>query len=118
MNQAQLSHWLTTTDAKLTFIGPPPNSNPLAPRSAEDTVVTYCSKRIGSCCGGECTVYNGGAACIDTPHTECMAATKDVGYCDRKGCNGNCNDLAACGTKLRDGFCYTYGTKSIVTSIL
>lgn len=118
MSEAQLFNWLATTNATITYVGPPPTPNPLARLSAQNTMVVYCSTRLGPLCLGECTVYNGGAECVDTPHTECMAATKDVGYCDKKGCNGNCNELAACGTELIGGFCYTYGTKSIVISTL
>lgn len=118
MSEAQLFNWLATTNATITYVGPPPTLNPFARLSAQNTMVVYCSTRLEPLCLGECTVYNGGAECVDTPHTECMAATKDVGYCDKKGCNGNCNELAACGTELIGGFCYTYGTKSIVISTL
>lgn len=107
----QMLHWLATTDAELTFDGAP--INPLSPRSAQNTMVTYCSHRIDSFCGGQCTVYNGGAKCLKAPHTDCLAATHDVGFCSSPGCGGACNSLAACGTRLDNGFCYTPGTVSI-----
>ncbi|KAI0657948.1 hypothetical protein C8Q70DRAFT_250147 [Cubamyces menziesii] len=112
MSVAEMAYWLATTDAKLTFIGEPPN--PLSPRSAPTTYLTYCTKRAGNVCGGVCTIYNGGAQCIYAPNTECMSATQDVGFCDEKGCNGNCSSLSQCGTLLDAGFCYTPGTESIV----
>ncbi|KAI0665762.1 hypothetical protein C8Q78DRAFT_1063151 [Trametes maxima] len=118
--------WLATTDAELTFIGEPlslsltthRDSNPLAPlpRAAQNTIVTYCSKRTQSVCGGPCTVYNGGATCLNAPDTNCLAATHDVGFCDRGGCGGSCHNLATCGTKLANGFCFTPGTRSIIVS--
>lgn len=111
-----MAHWLATTDANLTFIGERPN--PLSPRSAQSTYLIYCTKRAGNVCGGSCTVYNGGAACIYAPSTECMSATQDVGFCDKKACNGDCSSLSECGTELDSGFCYTPGTKSIVISPL
>ncbi|KAI9063862.1 hypothetical protein FKP32DRAFT_1666294 [Trametes sanguinea] len=119
MSEAEMANWLATTDAHLTFIGDPPTApNPLTPRSAQRTVLTYCTKRNGSVCGGDCTVYNGSAACIFAPHTQCLAATKDVGFCDRKECVGVCSTLSQCGTWLNGGFCFTPGTKSILVSIL
>ncbi|KAJ3515814.1 hypothetical protein NLJ89_g1534 [Agrocybe chaxingu] len=59
----EFDYWLATTDAKITYYG---NTapNPLAPRGALDTRVTYCSSRIHNVCGGACTVYNGGATCL------------------------------------------------------
>ncbi|KAI0334603.1 hypothetical protein GY45DRAFT_1242294, partial [Cubamyces sp. BRFM 1775] len=114
---AQMAHWLATTDANLTFIGARP-PNPLSPRSAQSTYLIYCTNRAGNVCGGSCTVYNGGAQCIYTPSTECLWATQDVGFCDKKECNGDCSSLSLCGTYLDSGFCYTPGTKSIVTSPL
>ncbi|EIW54845.1 uncharacterized protein TRAVEDRAFT_130874 [Trametes versicolor FP-101664 SS1] len=109
-----MMHWLATTDAELTFIGEPPN--PLTPRAAQNTMVTYCSSRTQNVCGGHCTVYNGGAACLNAPKTKCLSATKNVGFCDRGGCGGSCNQLSTCGTRLDNGFCFTPGTASIIVS--
>ena len=105
-------HWISTTDAELTFIGKA--INPLAPRSAEDTTVTYCSNRVDDVCGGPCTVYTGGAACLNTPNTNCLAAITNVGFCDRSGCTHSCNQLSTCGTRLDNNFCFTPGTQSIL----
>ncbi len=88
--------------------------NPLAPRSAQNTMVTYCSNRAVNVCGGPCTVYNGGATCLNAHDTNCLAATHNVGFCDRAGCRGSCNQLSTCGTRLDNGFCFTPGTKSIL----
>ena len=81
--------WLKTTDANLTFIGDPiPGFNApedLTTRAAQSTKVTYCSSRINNICGGSCTVYNGGPACLDAPATVCLYAPHDVGFCDRSG---------------------------------
>ncbi|KAI0666853.1 hypothetical protein C8Q78DRAFT_1057394 [Trametes maxima] len=120
-HRTHLEEWLKTTDARLTSINTPMTSlddtHP-APRAALDTVVVYCSKRVGDVCGGECTVYNGSAACLFTPHTQCIWASKDVGFCDKKDCDGNCRTFSGCGTFLRDGFCLALGTRSIVVSPL
>ena len=110
----EMMHWIKTTDADLTFIGEP--INPLAPRSAQNTMVTYCNTRIDNICGGSCSVYNGGATCIAAPGTSCLAATNNVGFCDRGGCGHSCNQLSTCGTRLDNGFCYTPGTQSILVS--
>ena len=107
-------HWIKTTDAELTVIGEP--INPLAPRSAQNTMVTYCNPRIDNICGGSCSVYNGGATCLAAPGTSCLAATNNVGFCDRGGCGHSCNQLSTCGTRLDNGFCYTPGTQSILVS--
>ncbi|KAI0644258.1 hypothetical protein C8Q79DRAFT_928042 [Trametes meyenii] len=56
------SRALARTDAELTFISGRPNLTPLAKRSAQSTTVTYCNKRVGSICGGTCTVYTGGTS--------------------------------------------------------
>ncbi len=87
MTDAEFDYWLATTDAELTFIGDAAKShlNPLAKREAQDTRVTYCSKRTFNVCGGSCTVYQGGAACLNAPGTNCLAATNNVGFCDRAG---------------------------------
>ncbi|KAI0644259.1 hypothetical protein C8Q79DRAFT_137735 [Trametes meyenii] len=121
-HQTPLETWLRTTNAKLTFINPPPSvldhNHSATPRSALNTIIVYCSKRVGDVCGGECTVYNGSATCLFTPHTQCILASKDIGFCDRKDCDGNCRTFSGCGTFLRDGFCLALGTKSIVVSPL
>ena len=109
-----MMHWIANTDAELTFIGKP--LNPLAPRSAQDTTVTYCSTRIFNVCGGACTVYTGGATCLNAPNTNCLAATNNVGFCDRAGCGHSCNQLSTCGTRLDNNFCFTPGTASIAVS--
>ncbi|KAI0644273.1 hypothetical protein C8Q79DRAFT_138064 [Trametes meyenii] len=119
MSEAQFTHWLSVTDATLTFVGGDFNDSiPLSRRAAQITTVTYCTKRVGNTCGGECTVYKGGAACVDTSKIQCLAANKNVGFCDKKGCDGNCRTLSACGTFLEDGFCYAAETQSIVVSTL
>ncbi|KAK0477045.1 hypothetical protein IW261DRAFT_1566509 [Armillaria novae-zelandiae] len=114
---AQFDHWLTTTDANITYYGNT-TSNPLAPRDALNTRVTYCSSLVGNACGGFCTVYNGGAACLDAPNTVCLAATNNVGFCSSAGCIGTCTLLTSCILQLQGGFCYTPGTKSIIVSTL
>lgn len=111
-----MAHFLATTDAELTFIGEP--INPLAKRAAQTTTVTFCTKRVGNICGGTCTVYTGGATCLDAASTVCMSATKDVGFCDLTGCNGNCNAMSTCGTPMGSGFCFTPNTQSILVSSL
>ncbi|KAK0494332.1 hypothetical protein EDD18DRAFT_1320803 [Armillaria luteobubalina] len=115
---AEFDHWLATTDAKITYHGDATPPNPLAPRDALTTRVTYCNRRTNSVCGGACTVYNGGATCLNAPNTVCLAATHNVGFCDRAGCGGSCNQLSTCGTHLDGGFCYTPGTRSIIVSAL
>ncbi|KAI0310234.1 hypothetical protein OF83DRAFT_1278926 [Amylostereum chailletii] len=112
ITENEFRYWLANTDANLTFIGAPINA--LAPRSALNTQVTYCSSRIDNLCGGACTVYNGGATCLNAPNTKCLAATHNVGFCDRGGCKHSCNQLSTCGTRLDSNFCYTPGTKSIL----
>ncbi|KAI0760089.1 hypothetical protein C8Q74DRAFT_201664 [Fomes fomentarius] len=109
-------HWIKTTDAELTFVGPP--ISPLTPRAAQTTVVVYCTKRSQNVCGGSCTVYNGGATCLSAPGTNCMSATRNVGFCTKGECGGTCNQFSPCGTLLDNNFCYTPGTKSIVVSTL
>ena len=105
-------HWLATTDAELTFVGKPINGS--VPRAAQDVTVTYCTKRTQNVCGGQCTVYNGPATCLNTPGVACLSASANVGFCDKGGCSGSCNQLASCGTRIDDGFCATPGTKSII----
>jgi len=114
VTEDQFLNWLATTDANLTFIGDPIDTTGISRRAAASTMVTYCSSRVVDVCGGACTVYNGGAACLAAPDTQCLAATNNVGFCDRGGCTGSCNQLASCGTRLDDGFCATPGTASIL----
>ncbi|KAI0657938.1 hypothetical protein C8Q70DRAFT_249546 [Cubamyces menziesii] len=109
-----MAHWIANTDAELTFIGE--RFNPLDKRAALATTVTYCTKRAGTICGGTCSVYTGGATCLATPGTVCMTSTRDIGYCDTAGCNGNCGDLAQCGETLENGFCFVPGTESVLVS--
>ncbi|KAI0372673.1 hypothetical protein BV20DRAFT_38332 [Pilatotrama ljubarskyi] len=116
ISEAEMAHWLANTDAELTFIGQPPN--PLAKRSAQSTSVMYCTKRVGSICGGTCTVYTGGATCLAAANTMCISATRDVGFCDEAGCNGNCAPLSLCGSPMGSGFCFTPQTMSILVSPL
>ncbi|KAF6754965.1 hypothetical protein DFP72DRAFT_898155 [Ephemerocybe angulata] len=109
----EIENWIATTDAKLTYISDAPASNPLTKRAAQNTRVVYCSNRTNNVCGGACTVYDGNARCLDAPDTNCISATTNVGFCDRGGCGGSCNQLSSCGTRLDNGFCYTPGTRSI-----
>ncbi|TFK37244.1 hypothetical protein BDQ12DRAFT_667180 [Crucibulum laeve] len=112
VTEAEMRHWIATTDAKLTFIGEPITDG-LQGRAALNTMVTYCNKRTQNVCGGDCTVYNGGAACLNAPDTQCLSATNNVGFCDRSACGGSCNQLSTCGTHLDNNFCFTPGTRSI-----
>ncbi|KAF4593271.1 hypothetical protein AB1N83_013473 [Pleurotus pulmonarius] len=112
VSDAELDHWLSTTDAKLTFIGEEGN-NPLAARAGKTRVV-YCSSRKGPVCGGACSVYNGGNTCLRAPKTACISATRNVAFCDKGGCSGSCNYINSCGKRLDGGFCATPGTKSIL----
>ncbi|KAI0644240.1 hypothetical protein C8Q79DRAFT_1012041 [Trametes meyenii] len=107
-----MSHWISTTDAELTFIGEP--INPLSPRAAQNTIVTFCNKRTQNICGGSCSVYNGGPTCLAARGTSCLSATANVGFCDHDNCSGSCNSFDSCGTRLANGFCDTPGTNSIV----
>ncbi|TCD66387.1 hypothetical protein EIP91_001436 [Steccherinum ochraceum] len=106
----EIVEWITTTDANITYVGAPID---FTKRAAQDTMVVYCSSRTQNVCGGPCTVYNGNAACLNAPNTNCLRATTNVGFCDRAGCGGSCNQFSSCGTVLDDGFCATPGTKSI-----
>ncbi|KAJ7576164.1 hypothetical protein C8J56DRAFT_1016975 [Mycena floridula] len=113
ITDAQFREWLASKDpADITWIGEP--INPLTRRSAQNTVVTFCSNRIDNLCGGPCTVYNGGATCLNAPDTNCLSATNNVGFCDRGGCGGSCNQFSSCGTRLDNNFCFTPGTQSIL----
>ncbi|KAJ3826849.1 hypothetical protein F5880DRAFT_1541559 [Lentinula raphanica] len=76
-------------------------------------MVVYCNTKTVNVCGGSCTVYNGGAKCLNAPGTNCLSATNNVGFCDRGGCGGSCNQFSTCGTRMDDNFCYTPGTNSI-----
>ncbi|KAI0311193.1 hypothetical protein OF83DRAFT_1069206, partial [Amylostereum chailletii] len=112
VSEDEFRYWLANTDANLTFIGAPINA--LASRDGQSlTTVTYCDSRAANVCGGTCTVHTTGPICLHAPGTRCLAATSNVGFCDHKGCDGSCNQLSTCGTRLDDGFCYTPGTKSI-----
>ena len=111
----QYKHWLENTDAVVTFHGKPLGDlSSLSKRNALNTIVTYCTERIDDLCGGSCQTYNGGATCIDAPGTSCLSATNNVGFCDRGGCGGSCNQFSSCGTKLQNNFCFTPGTASIL----
>ncbi|KAF8900254.1 hypothetical protein CPB84DRAFT_1779177 [Gymnopilus junonius] len=111
----QFKDWLESTDANITFIGEPTGDlSSLSKRNPLNTIVTYCSNRANNVCGGPCTVYNGGATCLNTPNTNCLSATNNVGFCDRSGCHGSCNQFSSCGTRLDNNFCYTPGTQSIL----
>ena len=114
MSHDEMMYWIANTDAVLTFIGD--TINPLSSRSADTTSVTYCSTRIDSVCGGRCTIYNGGATCLNAPDTNCLAATKNVGFCSSSGCRGSCNELSTCGVHLDYGYCYTPNTQSIAVT--
>ncbi|KAF8546825.1 hypothetical protein OG21DRAFT_1517871 [Imleria badia] len=114
MSDEEMAYWIAHTDAQLTFIGD--SINPLSSRSALTTTVTYCSTRIDNVCGGRCTVYTGSATCLNAPDTNCLAATKNVGFCNKSGCSGNCNQLSDCGVRMGSGYCYTPGTNSIAVS--
>lgn len=109
-SESQLLTWLSTTDAKLTYIGVPIGG----PRALTDVMVVYCNRRVGGVCGGSCTVYNGPNTCLRAPGTKCLKASVNVGFCNTFGCNGDCNDSDTCGVRLDDGFCYTPGTAAIL----
>ena len=111
----QFKDWLANTDAKITYVGEPLGDlSTLSKRAALNTIVTYCSSKIDDLCGGSCTVYNGGSTCLSAPNTKCLSATNNVGFCDRGGCGGSCNQFSSCGTRLQNNFCYTPGTASIL----
>ncbi|KAF8551783.1 hypothetical protein OG21DRAFT_1512316 [Imleria badia] len=114
VSDEEMAYWIAHTDAQLTFIGD--SINPLSSRSALTTTVTYCSTRIDNVCGGACTVYTGGATCLNAPNTNCLAATNNVGFCSGTGCGGPCNQLSSCGTPLGNGYCYTPDTNSIAVT--
>ncbi|KAI5830641.1 hypothetical protein K523DRAFT_351460 [Schizophyllum commune Tattone D] len=118
VSEAELMHWLKTTDAELTFVGEPiPGINApegLASRAAETTKVIYCSTRSLNVCGGRCTVYNGGPACLNAPNTNCLSATHNVAFCGAKGCNYPCTEYAHCESPMDNGFCFTPYTNAIL----
>ncbi|PIL23594.1 hypothetical protein GSI_14907 [Ganoderma sinense ZZ0214-1] len=111
MSHEEMMHWIANTDAKLTFIGEP--INPLIPRSAQVTTVTYCNTRVLNVCGGSCTVYTGGTTCLNAPNTACLAATFDVAFCNGAQCTGTCSDLYNCSVRMSDGFCAAPTTVAI-----
>lgn len=114
MSHAEMMHWIATTDAVLTFVGEP--INPLGGRSEKNTMITYCSSRVGNVCGGRCTLYNGGATCLAAPDTNCLSATKDIGFCSQASCGGACTELVNCIQQLSNKFCFTLGANSIDVS--
>ncbi|TBU25860.1 hypothetical protein BD311DRAFT_668755 [Dichomitus squalens] len=114
VSHEQMMHWIATTEAELTFVGTP--INPLAPRAATNTTVTYCTNRVDDVCGGPCTVFTGGGVCISTPNVVCLSATSNVGFCDSSDCRGTCSQLSDCNTTLNFGFCATPETASILLS--
>ncbi|KAI0666859.1 hypothetical protein C8Q78DRAFT_426444 [Trametes maxima] len=117
LTDAEFDNWLATTDANLTFIGdaePRALINPFGRRATTKTRVTMCDKQVGSVCGGTCTIYKGGPACVGAQGIACIAATANVGFCTLSGCNGNCSNLNQCAVPLGDGFCGTPGAASIV----
>ncbi|EJD50736.1 hypothetical protein AURDEDRAFT_111931 [Auricularia subglabra TFB-10046 SS5] len=116
VTESALLTWLSTTDAEITYIGEPIKG--LDKRVGGNVMVVYCSKRSQNVCGGPCTVYNGGATCLDAPNTNCLSASANVAFCDRSNCGGDCNQLSSCGTRLDNNFCYTPGTKSIVVPFI
>ena len=107
-----MKHWLATTDAVVTFVGPPLSA--LSVPDPKNTTVIYCSSVAASICGGSCMVYTGGSTCISAPSTACLSATNDVAFCTPDNCTGPCNVYNSCGTPLEDGFCYTPDTNSIL----
>ncbi|TEB27764.1 hypothetical protein FA13DRAFT_1765274 [Coprinellus micaceus] len=115
MTDAQLDHWLATTDAELTFVdGADKIPSTLKDQAILATRVVYCSQRFGRTCGGKCTVYNGNAACLPAADTACLQATTNLAFCSRPDCANPCTELSACIEWLNDGFCYTPETRSII----
>ena len=104
--------WLSTTDAKVTFVNGPTAD------VGGNVMVVYCSTRDGNTCGGNCTVYNGGATCLNAPNTNCLMATANVAFCSGKSCASPCNGFNSCGTRLSNNFCYTPGTNSIAVPFI
>ena len=105
--------WLASTDAEVTFVGGVKNFSDIATRSALSTTLTVCSHVNGNLCSGPCTVFTGNGECINTPGTNCLAATTDVSFCNKSKCGGTCNLFSKCGVALENGFCDTPGTNSV-----
>ncbi|KAJ7112207.1 hypothetical protein C8R44DRAFT_595034, partial [Mycena epipterygia] len=116
-----MQNWIATIDANLTFVGDPDQIFSLFA-----TTVTYCSIRVGGLCSGPCTVYTGAAdyegtkmartraaACLGTPDTVCLTATRNGAFCGSAGCHRTCSLLSTCGTRLEHNVCYAPGTQSI-----
>ena len=114
MTIEQFKHWLATTDSEVTFHGKPLGDlADLSKRNALNTIITFCSNRVGDFCEGPCSVFNGGDTCLEAPGTNCLNATNNVAFCNQAGCTGSCNQFSSCGTRLQNGFCFTPGTESI-----
>ena len=77
-------------------------------------LLVYCTKRIGTRCGGECKVYQGpGNQCMEfSPPAACMAVTRPVEICSQSGC-GDCHEDDYCPTELDWGFCATPQNRGI-----
>ncbi|KAI5895092.1 uncharacterized protein SCHCODRAFT_01121410 [Schizophyllum commune H4-8] len=126
-DHSHLLHWLETTDAELSFIGDSISGlkapADILPRVAQATgFVTYCNVRTtDNKCGGTCTVYAGGPACVSAPHTACYHVSSNfqntVSACGGPGCTGGCSGYSQCATRLSDGFCYAPGTQSILVTV-
>ncbi|KAG9223757.1 hypothetical protein CCMSSC00406_0004902 [Pleurotus cornucopiae] len=115
ISEAELDHWLQTTNANLTFTGQS-GKNPL--RRDGQVRVVHCTNRQGPVCGGNCDVFEGTNTCIEASGTNCIMATANVAFCDRGGCGGSCNFIDSCGTRLDNNFCATPGTKSILVPFI
>ena len=114
ISDSELLTWLSTTDAKVTFIGKPVIGLTKDKRDSADIQVIYCSSRIGNTCGGACTVYDGaGETCLSAPGTECLRTTGNVEACSNAGCLAPCIEFIDCEEFLDDGFCSTPNTTSI-----
>ncbi|KAH9925183.1 uncharacterized protein B0H18DRAFT_389947 [Fomitopsis serialis] len=115
--QEEMIAWLkrptpsSPSSATLSQVSMRPKVLPRAPRTTRWSRTATAA--LQNVCGGSCTVYNGSAKCLNAPDTQCLAATNNVGFCDKGGCGGSCNQLSTCGTHLDNGYCYTPGTKSI-----
>ncbi|KAL1762697.1 hypothetical protein FB107DRAFT_285149 [Schizophyllum commune] len=120
-------HWLRTTDAEFIYIGQPVHEiadlGDILTRATHTTgFVTYCNVRTtDNECGGTCTVYAGGPACVSAPHTTCYYVSSNfrnaVSACGGPGCTGGCSGYAQCATRLIDGFCYAPETQSILVTV-
>ncbi|KAF9465465.1 hypothetical protein BDZ94DRAFT_1307074 [Collybia nuda] len=111
VSEGEMKNWLANTDANITFVGEPISK--IGSRAGQ-TMVVFCNKRINDICGGTCTMQTTGPTCIEASGTACLMATSNVGFCDKGGCGGSCNQLSTCGTSLSGGFCFTPGTSSIL----